>query len=255
MNRVDLNCDLGESFGNYTCGLDAEVIRHISSANVACGFHASDPLVMTRTVALAKANGVAVGVHPGYPDLVGFGRRNLAVSPAELKAMVQYQIGALYAFCKVQGTALQHVKPHGAMYNMAAKDHKLALAICEAVAEVDDKLILLGLSGSQLLEAAGEVGLHWASEVFADRSYEDDGSLTPRSMAGAVIAEEDRAVEQVLQMVQKGTVTARSGKVIPVQADSICLHGDGARAVAFAGTIRKALEEAGVAVTPLSELR
>ena len=255
MNKVDLNCDLGESFGNYTCGLDAEVITRISSANVACGFHASDPLVMARTVALAKKSGVAVGAHPGYPDLVGFGRRNLAVSCAELKAMVQYQIGALAVFCKAQGLVLQHVKPHGAMYNMAAKDRKLALAICEAVAEVDDRLILLGLSGSQLLEAAGEVGLPWASEVFADRQYEDDGFLTPRSVAGAVIAEDDAALSQVLQMVQEGTVTARSGKVIPVQADSICLHGDGPRAVVFAGKIRMTLEEAGVAVMPLAALR
>ena len=255
MKQVDLNCDLGESFGNYTCGLDAEVIPHISSANVACGFHASDPLVMMKTVALAKQYGVSVGAHPGYLDLVGFGRRNMTVSPVELKAMVQYQIGALQAFCKAQGTVLQHVKPHGAMYNMAAKDRKLADAICEAIAEVDSSLILLGLSGSQMLEAAKETGLPWASEVFADRAYEDDGSLTPRALPGSVITDEEEAIARVLQMVQEGTVTARSGKTIPIQADSICLHGDGVKAVEFARRIRAELTAAGVEIVPLAALR
>ena len=255
MKQVDLNCDLGESFGNYTCGLDAEVIPHISSANVACGFHASDPLVMMKTVALAKRYGVSVGAHPGYPDLVGFGRRNMTVSPVELKAMVQYQIGALQAFCKAQGVALRHVKPHGAMYNMAAKDRKLADAICEAIAEVDSSLILLGLSGSQMLEAAKESGLPWASEVFADRAYEDDGSLTPRALPGSVITDEEEAIARVLQMVQEGTVTARSGKTISIQADSICLHGDGVKAVEFARRIRAELTAAGVKIVPLTAHR
>jgi len=254
MKRVDLNCDLGESFGNYTCGLDAEVIPHISSANVACGFHASDPLVMMKTVALAKQHGVSVGAHPGYPDLVGFGRRNMTVSPAELKAMVQYQIGALQAFCKAQGVVLQHVKPHGAMYNMAAKERKLADAICEAIGEVDSSLILLGLSGSQMLEAAKETGLPWASEVFADRAYEEDGSLTPRALPGSVITDEEEAIARVLQMVQNGTVTSRSGKTIPIQADSICLHGDGVKAVEFAKRIRAELTAAGVEIVPLTAL-
>lgn len=254
MKRVDLNCDLGESFGNYTCGMDEEVIAHISSANVACGFHASDPLVMSHTVAMAKARGVAVGAHPGYPDLVGFGRRSLAVSPDELKAMVQYQIGALRAFCDGQGIEMQHVKPHGAMYNMAAKDRKLADAICQAIKAVDPKLILLGLSGSQLLEAAEDAGLSRASEVFADRSYEDDGTLTPRSLPGAVITDEGEAIARVLQMVQEGTVTARSGKTIAIRADSICLHGDGVKAVAFARRIRDELTRAGVEIVPMAQL-
>lgn len=254
MKRVDLNCDLGESFGNYTCGLDAEVIPHISSANVACGFHASDPLVMAKTVALAKQYGVAVGAHPGYPDLVGFGRRNMAVSAAELKAMVQYQIGALKAFCDAQGVAMQHVKPHGAMYNMAAKDQKLAVAICEAIQEIDPNLILLGLSGSEMLVAAKAVGLPCASEVFADRAYEDDGTLTPRALPGSVITDEEQAISRVLQMVQSGTVTARSGKIIPIQADSVCLHGDGVKAVAFASRIRQELTASGVEIVPLSQL-
>lgn len=252
MKRVDLNCDLGESFGAYTLGMDAEVIRHITSANVACGFHASDPLVMAKTVALAKAAGVAVGAHPGYPDLVGFGRRNMVVSPEEAKAMVQYQVGALQAFCTANGLHLQHVKPHGAMYNMAAKDRKLADAICRGIREVDPELILMGLSGSCLLDAAQDAGLRWASEVFADRAYEDDGSLTPRGMDGAVITDEEEAIARVLQMVEQGTVTARSGKVIPIRADSVCLHGDGEKAVAFARRIREALSASGVKVISLS---
>lgn len=254
MKKVDLNCDLGESFGNYTCGMDASVIPHISSANVACGFHAGDPLVMQKTVALAAKHGTAVGAHPGFPDLVGFGRRNMAVSPLELKAMMIYQIGALKAFCRSQGVTLQHVKPHGAMYNMAAKDRKLADAICEAIAEVDDSLILLGLSGSEMLKAAKAKGLRCASEVFADRAYEPDGSLTPRALEGSVITDEEEAINRVLQMVKSGTVVARNGQVIPIEADSICLHGDGVKAVEFARRIRQALTDSGVEIVPLAQL-
>ena len=254
MKRVDLNCDLGESFGAYTLGMDAAVIPHISSANVACGFHASDPLVMAKTVALAKEYGVAVGAHPGYPDLVGFGRRNLNVTPAEAKAMVQYQIGALQAFCTEHGVRLQHVKPHGAMYNMATRDRRLADAICQGICAVDPELILLGLSGSCLLEAGREAGLRCASEVFADRAYEDDGSLTPRGQAGAVITNEEEAVARVLQMVLQGTVQSRGGKTIAIQADSICLHGDGEKAVAFAQKIQKTLSASDVKVISLSEI-
>ena len=254
MKKVDLNCDLGESFGNYTCGMDASVIPHISSANVACGFHAGDPLVMQKTVALAAKYGTAVGAHPGFPDLVGFGRRNMAVSPAELKAIMIYQIGALKAFCRSQGVTLQHVKPHGAMYNMAAKDRKLADAICEAIAEVDDSLILLGLSGSEMLKAAKAKGLRCASEVFADRAYEPDGSLTPRTLEGSVITDEEEAINRVLQMVKSGTVVARNGQVIPIEADSICLHGDGVKAVEFARRIRQALTDSGVEIVSLAQL-
>ena len=254
MKKVDLNCDLGESFGNYTCGMDASVIPHISSANVACGFHAGDPLVMQKTVALAAKYGTAVGAHPGFPDLVGFGRRNMAVSPLELKAMMIDQIGALKAFCRSQGVTLQHVKPHGAMYNMAAKDRKLADAICEAIAEVDSNLILLGLSGSEMLKAAEAKGLRCASEVFADRAYEPDGSLTPRALEGSVITDEEEAIKRVLQMVKSGTVVARNGQVIPIRADSICLHGDGVKAVEFARRIRQALTDSGVEIVPLTQL-
>ena len=254
MPCVDLNADLGESFGNYTCGMDGEVLPLISSANVACGFHASDPLVMSRTVAAAARLHTAVGAHPGYPDLVGFGRRSISVSPAELKAMVQYQLGALDAFCRASGVRLQHVKPHGAMYNMAAKDEKLALAIAEAVSAYDPELILLGLSGSRMIEAGEALGLRCAREVFADRAYQEDGSLVPRSQPGAVITDEDAAVARVLRMVKEGTVETVTGRVIPVKADSVCLHGDNPKAVAFARRIREALEREGVTVCPIARV-
>lgn len=254
MYQIDLNCDLGESFGNYTCGMDGDVLPFISSANVACGFHASDPLVMAKTVSLAKAAGVRVGAHPGYPDLVGFGRRNMSVSPAELKAMVQYQIGALSAFCKANGMTLQHVKPHGAMYNMAGKDLALAQAICEGIAEVDPGLILLGLSGSRLLEAASMVGLKAASEVFADRAYEEDGSLVARSKPGAMVTDSEQMLSRVIAMVKKGTVVSITGKEIPLRADSVCLHGDNPHAVEFAARLNEALRAEGVNIVPLCAL-
>ena len=236
--KIDLNCDLGESFGNYKIGMDEEVIKFISSANIACGFHASDPLVMEKTVALAKENGVKVGAHPGFPDLAGFGRRNMNVSPKELKAMVVYQIGALNAFCKASGIKMNHVKPHGAMYNMAAKDERLALAIAEAVAQIDDNLFLVGLSGSELLKAAKRVGLKCASEVFADRAYEDDGSLVPRSKIGAVISNEEEASDRAVQMIKYGKVKSITGKEIPITADTICLHGDTPQALHLARIMR-----------------
>ena len=181
MYKVDLNSDLGESFGAYTIGLDSEVIQHVSSANVACGYHAGDPLVMDKTVAAAKAAGVAVGAHPGYPDLMGFGRRNMVCSPKEVKAYIQYQLGALMAFTAAHGVKLQHCKPHGSLYNMAAKDMDLAMAIAEGIAQVDKDIILLGLAGSKMLEAGKQMGLRVASEVFADRAYQADGSLVPGS--------------------------------------------------------------------------
>ena len=236
--KIDLNCDLGESFGNYKIGMDEEVIKYISSANIACGFHASDPLVMEKTVALAKENGVKVGAHPGFPDLVGFGRRNMNVSPKELKAMVVYQIGALNAFCKASGIKMNHVKPHGAMYNMAAKDERLAFAIAEAVAHVDDSLVLVGLSGSELLKTAKIVGVKCASEVFADRAYEDDGSLVPRTQIDAVISNEEEASDRAVQMIKFGKVKSITGKEIPITADTICIHGDTPQALHLARIMR-----------------
>ena len=248
MLKIDLNCDLGESFGNYKIGMDEEVIKYVSSANIACGFHASDPFVMEKTVLMAKNAGVAVGAHPGFPDLVGFGRRNMNVSVLELKAMVLYQLGALDAFCRKNKIKMQHVKPHGAMYNMAAKDEKLALAIAEAVAEYDSSLILLGLSGSQMLAAAQKVGLPFKKEVFADRAYEEDGSLVARTKPGAMIEDENEAIERLITMIRYGKVRAITGKEISVEPDSVCVHGDNPKALDFVIRIKNRLTEEGITV-------
>ena len=242
MKNIDINSDLGESFGAYTMGNDAEVLRYVTSANIACGFHASDPLTMQKAVRLAKEAGVKIGAHPGYPDLVGFGRRELKVSPAELKAMVIYQVGALQAVCKAEGTKLHHVKPHGAMYNMAAKDEKLADAIAEAVVAVDGSLTLMGLSGSCMKAAAEKHGLAFAAEVFADRAYEDDGSLVSRTKPGAMIEDEDLAIRRMLHLLETGTIESGNGKEIRLEADTICVHGDSPKAVLFAKKLREALD-------------
>ena len=209
---------------------------------------------MQKTVALAKENGVCIGAHPGFPDLVGFGRRNMSVSPSEAKALVQYQIGALDAFCKAAGVKLCHVKPHGALYNMAGKDDILAQAVCEGIFEYDSNLILLGLSGSKMIEAGKKIGLRTANEVFADRAYEDDGSLVARSKHGALITDENLAVSRVVEMVKNGRVTSITGNEIEIKADSICLHGDGVKAVEFAKRIKEELLKNGVEIVPLREL-
>lgn len=254
MYRVDLNSDLGESFGRYTLGMDDKVIPLISSANVACGYHASDPVVMARTVAMAKAAKVRVGAHPGFPDLMGFGRRNMTVTPEEAKAYVLYQLGALYGFCKAGGVKLQHVKPHGALYNMAARDYELSRAICEGIREFDPGLIVLALSGGQLARAAMDMGLPTAQEVFADRGYEEDGTLVDRRKEGAMITDEDLAISRVVRMVKEKKVTAVTGKDISIQADSVCVHGDGAKALAFVEKIRRAFGEEGIEICPLAAL-
>ena len=254
MYCVDLNSDLGESFGAYTIGMDSEVIPLISSANVACGFHAGDPTVMGKTVALCKENGVAVGAHPGYPDLQGFGRRNMNVSPSDAKALMTYQVGALDAFCKANGVSMQHVKPHGALYNMAGKDEKLARAVCEGIYEYNPTLILLGLSGSCMLKAAAEIGLPYAAEVFADRAYEEDGSLVARGKPGAMITDEDEAVERVIVMIKEHKVKTISGKVIELCPHSVCVHGDSPKAPAFVSKIRAALSHEGIAVKNITEV-
>ena len=240
--KIDLNCDLGESFGAYQIGADEEIIPYITSANVACGYHASDPLVMQKTVELAKKSDVHIGAHPGYPDLMGFGRRNMNVSPKEVKAYVQYQIGALMAFCTAACVKMHHVKPHGAMYNMAAKDRLLSQAICEAIYEVDPHLILVGLSGSEMITAAKSTGIQYACEVFADRAYEEDGTLVARSKKGAMITKEEEAIARVIRMVKQGVVTSITGKDIPIQAETICVHGDSPKALSFTKKIRAALE-------------
>ena len=286
MKKVDLNCDLGESFGNYKLGMDEQILPLITSANIACGFHASDPVVMSRTVKMAAESGVAAGAHPGYQDLVGFGKdetlRRLALHPAldriraydrkkstdyyhmlkvylqcereKVTDIVMYQIGALEAFCRANGIAMQHVKPHGAMYNMAEKDDKLAEAICRGIKAVNPDLILLGPGSGKMVKAAKALGLKTAGEVFADRAYMEDGTLVPRSQEGAMITDEEEAVARVLEMVQKGTVTAITGKKIEVQADSICVHGDGQKALLFVQKIRSELEKAGVVIVPMKEV-
>lgn len=251
MPSIDLNCDLGESFGAYTIGMDSAVIPYITSANVACGYHAGDPLVMQKTVAACKAHGVHIGAHPGYPDLMGFGRRNIAATPAEVKAYVQYQLGALSAFCAAAGVLLCHVKPHGAMYNMAARDESLARAICEGILEVNPKLTLLALSGSAMVSAAHALGLSVKSEVFADRSYQADGTLVPRSRPGAMITDEDEAIARVIRMAKEGVVRSVDGVDVPLTADSVCVHGDGEKALAFVRRIRAALADAGIEVKAL----
>ena len=254
MYRVDLNSDLGESFGRYTLGSDDKIIPLISSANVACGFHASDPLVMEKTVAMAAEAGVRVGAHPGFPDLMGFGRRNMSITPEEAKAYTLYQLGALDAFCRARGVKMQHVKPHGAFYNMAAKDYKLSRAICEAVRAFDDSLIVLALSGGETAKAAADLGLRVALEVFADRAYEEDGSLVDRRKEGAMITDENEAIARVVRMIKERKVQAITGKDIPIRADSVCVHGDGAKALAFVEKIRATLAAEDVDVLPLNKI-
>lgn len=254
MYRIDLNCDLGESFGSYKIGLDDQVIPYITSANVACGYHASDPVVMYKTIAMAKEAGIQAGAHPGFPDLMGFGRRNMSVSPAEAKAYVLYQLGALDAFLRCHGMKMQHVKPHGALYNMAAKDYALAKGICEAVYEFDRDLIVMALSGGELLHAAQDMGLRTASEVFADRAYEEDGSLVNRRKEGALITDENVALANVIRMVKEKKVKAITGKDIPIQADSVCVHGDGVKALEFVKKLRESLTAEGIEICPLTEI-
>lgn len=246
MSTVDLNCDLGESFGNYTLGMDEAVIPHVTSVNIACGWHAGDPLIMDKTIKLAKENGVAIGAHPGFPDLMGFGRRPMNVTPEEAGAYVTYQVGALMAFAKAHGMKLQHVKPHGALYNMAAKDPALAKGICESLAALDSSLIFMGLAGSVMLEEAKKAGLQVASEVFADRAYNDDGSLVNRKLPGAVMHDPEIAVARAVKMAKEGKVVSINGNEISIQADSICVHGDNAKAIELVSKIKDALEANGI---------
>ncbi|HET6432592.1 5-oxoprolinase subunit PxpA [Dyella sp.] len=246
MNRIDLNCDLGESFGAWRMGEDAALLDLVSSANVACGFHAGDPAIMQRTVALAAPRGVAIGAHVSLPDLQGFGRREMAVTPAEVHAMTLYQLGALHAFAHAAGTAVAHVKPHGALYNMAARDRALADAIADAVRAFNPALALFGLAGSALLDAGRAAGLRVVAEAFADRRYRADGSLQPRREPDAVIDDADAATAQALRMAQHGEVIAVDGQRVALTVDTLCLHGDGAHAVEFARRLRAALEAAGL---------
>ncbi|MFD1468514.1 LamB/YcsF family protein [Hymenobacter caeli] len=243
---VDLNCDMGESFGAWTLGQDAAVLPFVTSANIACGFHAGDPGVMRQTVRAALSHHVALGVHPGLPDLVGFGRRNMDISPEEAFDMVVYQLGALGAVARAEGGRLHHLKPHGALYNMAATNAALAQAIAEAVHRVQPELVLYGLAGSELTRAGERLGLKTAHEVFADRTYQANGTLTPRRQPDALVTDADAAVAQVLRMVRTGQVRSQQGPDVAIRADTVCLHGDGAHAVEFAQRLHGALREAGV---------
>ena len=250
MYQVDLNCDCGESFGDWPMGRDAELLPLVTSANIACGFHAGDPVVMQRTIALAMQHGVAIGAHPGFPDLQGFGRRNMQLSATEVYDMVMYQISALQGMVQAAGGVLHHVKPHGALYNMAAKDKQLATAIAQAVASLDQKLLLYGLSGSALVEACLEAGLRTCSEVFADRRYEADGSLRSRRLPDALITDPQEAAQQALDMVLEGKIRAIDGGEVSLKAETICLHGDGAHAVELAVVIRETLASVLVEIKP-----
>jgi 5-oxoprolinase (ATP-hydrolysing) subunit A len=246
--RVDLNSDVGESFGVYTIGQDTLLFPHITSANVACGFHAGDPGVMRMTVALARKHGVGIGAHPGFPDLAGFGRRDLHATPREVEDFVVYQIGALAAVAAVQGTGLQHVKPHGALFNMAVRDAELATAIARGVAAFDASLILFGLPGSEILNAGRKAGLRVAAEVFADRAYEPDGTLASRRKPGSVIHDASAVVARAVRMVKEKNVVAIDGSVVPLEADTICVHGDTPGSDQLAAKIRAGFEAAGVTV-------
>lgn len=248
MKTIDLNCDMGEAFGNYSMPDDEKLMDYISSANIACGFHAGDFSVMQQTVQMAVKKGIALGAHPGLPDLQGFGRREMKISPSEAYQITLYQIGALHGFVKTAYARLNHVKLHGALYNMAAKDAELAKATAQAVADFDSSLTLYGLSGSEMIKAAQNLGLKTASEVFADRTYQDDGSLTPRNHSNALISNEDKALEQVLTMVMAQQVTSVNQRKIHIQADTVCLHGDGAHALKFVKLVSEKLKAEDITV-------
>ena len=250
--QVDINCDMGESVGMYKLGHDEEVIKYISSANIACGFHAGDPIWMNKTVTLAQNHGVEIGAHPSYPDLAGFGRRNMDISSDELKSDILYQIGALQAFTKDK--KLQHVKPHGALYNPAVVNETIAKTICEAILEYDSNLILLALSGSKWVKTSKEMGLKAYNEIFADRALNDDGSLVSRSKKGSVLHDVNEVADRTNQMVIEGIATTISGNEIEIEADSLCIHGDTPGAVQMAMNINNNLKSAGVEIIPLQNI-
>jgi UPF0271 protein len=252
--KVDINCDLGESYGNFKIGYDEKVMQHITSANVACGFHAGDPMVMAHTVKLAKHHKVAVGAHPGFLDLMGFGRREMKLSEEEIMNYIIYQVGALQAFTKSFGLELQHVKPHGALYNMAMKDVTLAKAITKGITTIDSNLIVFSPLKSRVAEAATKAGLRVAFEVFADRAYNSDGSLVSRTIAGAVIENPKLVMERAVDMVKKRSVVAVDGEVMELgEVHTICVHGDNLEAVELVKALRKGLEKAGITVVPVGE--
>lgn len=251
---IDLNADLGESFGSFVVGRDAELIPLLTSANVACGFHGGDPRVMDLTVRRCRVAGVAVGAHPSFPDLVGFGRRAMDVTAAEAETDVLYQVAALAGFCRRYGLAMRHVKPHGALYNQANRSPDLAAGIAAGIAAFDPGLLLVCQPGTELARAGTAAGLTVAHEGFADRAYNADGTLVSRAVEGSVYHDPGRAAEQALRMVAEGTVVAMDGTVVDVRVDTLCVHGDNPEAVRFVGTLRERLAAAGVEVRPLAEV-
>lgn len=248
MKMIDLNCDMGESFGTYVLGYDEQAMPFVTSINVACGFHASDPDNMARTVKLAKKHGIAVGAHPGFPDLVGFGRRSMALSPDEIQNTVMYQIGALDAFCRSEGIKMQHVKAHGALYNMAEKDLAIAVAIAAAIKAVNSELYMLCLANSQMIVAAKQVGIPCVAEAFADRAYTDEGTLVSRKLPGSVIHDIDQVVNRVVKMVRDHSVISITGQEVPIQMQTVCVHGDTPGAVNMLKSIRVELEKENIAL-------
>ena len=251
MYRIDLNSDLGESFGRYTLGLDDQIIPLVSSANVACGQHAGDPMVMRDTVRMAADAGIAIGAHPGYPDLQGFGRRDMNLTPDEAYSYMLYPIGALQAFCAAAGVPLRHVKPHGQLYNHAAIDPELAAALAQAVRDVDDRLVLVGLANGALVDEGRKLGLTTAEEFFTDRNYTDEGKLVNRNDPAALIRSEEEAIERVKNAIRDGAILSVNGKLIDLHPDTICVHGDSPTALAFVRRTREALEEDGIAIKPV----
>ncbi|AGZ24488.1 MULTISPECIES: 5-oxoprolinase subunit PxpA [Staphylococcus] len=249
--QIDLNCDLGEAFGNYSFGGDKDIIPLITSANIACGFHAGDANVMNETIQLAKKNNIGIGAHPGLPDLQGFGRRKLDMTPEEIYNIVVYQLGALNGFCQIHDAKMNQVKPHGALYQMGAKDKSIASAIAQAVYDFDKTLIFVGLANTLLISEAKKIGLKTASEVFADRRYEDDGQLVSRKEPDAVISDSEEALNQVVKMVTENKVISKNNKEITLQADTICVHGDGAHALEFVTKIREKLTKEGIDIQSL----
>ena len=247
--KIDLNSDLGESFGAYKLGMDSEILKFVSSVNIACGFHAGDPMVMDRTVEMALENNVKIGAHPGMPDLMGFGRRIMNITEEEARNYVIYQVGALKAFVESRGGKLNHVKAHGALYNMAAKDLKLSEAIVGAVKSIDPQLIIFGLPNSETEKAAVAAGLKFKNEVFADRGYTDEGVLVPRSQPGAFVKGAENCADRIAVMVQQGQVKSASGKIVQIKADTVCVHGDNDEALSFVKTLKERLENLGFIIS------
>ena len=248
MYSVDLNSDIGEGFGSYTIGDDNEILKYITAAQVACGWHAGDPMIMDKVVRTAAERGVAVGAHPSFPDLMGFGRRRMNISFDEAKNYVKYQVGALSAFTKTYGVKIHHLAPHGAMGNMCQDDRQLARAICEATYDIDPEIIIYYCAGAVLGEEAEKLGLRTACEIFADRAYEDDLSLRSRKLPGAMITDEEESIKRCIRMVKEGKVTAYSGKELDIKGDTLCVHGDGPKAIAFVKRIREEFEKEGIEI-------